>query len=717
MFQLPGAPTDPSATEECRIGFVQFNTDRSGVSLDTIGKSHYPREVSCPDVMKPDATCEAGKEKDCIKVLKYASDATAKESERREVRNHAVNAFMQVINEKRMDLANIRELTHFVARATECGEGVYELARSKNLEATTEDDSWFQHGCMRWIIRTVHKELDVDAKKRSPYVKQLIELGFSLEHTKRQYNNLYKDGKLIAKDDNLNKKGWLNPLTDSLCRKARPNGGVYDSNGAGKHRTKGPGKSVFRFFPAPPKNIPKTKWTANTLNQVGLAPLSPYERAYQEMDMTKAGVGTLGQPFHDDSKINWGVGGNVWMINGDKDPENKDKYNEFAAQFLAAREEQLLTTAAGPSGTTDEFLQMFDYAGLTQKQPTGKPELNKFHLINAMLGAFANMGAYYHHSFLEVMQGAGADLTGKNVVFRDFSYNPKGPFDWLSNIPLVPGSVMVMNWEDKAMRPTFRLGDADMTTFSFKDPLKIENVLDVYARLHNNAPLEALFLRGDFPNQYIIPEGYPVNEEIMIKYKGPHYWTQSKEGRVDAAALKEQVCTNDKFPADGLYRRTLCGVYNFVNWGTSGVSTKKGLTPYHDLQLHFFRVGIRHGMKADKFLTGGVDEPLDLLVNAADAKLVIEFTQAVDVYHIEFNFMRTATSAAEARKPKKPQAISVISTPEKGSPVTDSTTSDVSPARLTLTSRAIKKIEIPAVGDANLLLVGLRLHGSLAGTK
>lgn len=552
LFQLPGASTDPAADPKSDLqAFILFSSDRSGVPLydsaeKAMFKSKTIEEATAASKLLPTSSFTPVKLPTKQDVL-YKFTPTA---DKKAFLSRAVKAVYEALADKD---ATIREITHLMARITECGEGMYEAARTTapGNTATVEADAWFQPGCMRWMIKQVYDNMDkklfiLDKSKAAnpsyKYAEALLNLGFSAEHFKKQYSNLYKpDGNLRTGDDNLDKKGWLNPLPASLCRSARPNGGNFDaSKTADTYRTKKT-KPVFRF--KPPK-FGGTKLTNASLKSIGLPALSP-----RETNFLKA---MYGASFNaETSPIGWGVGGYVWLINGKYDPASDKDASADADNFLTARKDQLMTTAAGPSGTTDEFLQMFDYCGLTQISSG-----NKWHLYNGILGALANMVDYYHHSFLEVMEGAGASLDGKtNLADRDFTYNASSPFDWLAEFAsLKPKTQADFNWAAPATKPMFGAKPSNVVTIVV-NPLQLQAAKDIFLKITTGSPLEKALLTSDFPDQYTTDGA--LTAELITKMKGPHLWTVASEKSLDAAVYKA-ICDGKTLPSASVNFYLLC---------------------------------------------------------------------------------------------------------------------------------------------------------------
>lgn len=567
LFQLPGASTDPAASSTSTLqAYILFSNDRSGVPLyDSAEKAMFKSKTI--DEAKAAAALLPNRSFDPVPGPKAPVYKFTPKADKKAFLTRAVKAVYDALNDQD---STIREMTHLMARITECGEGTYEEARgtAAGTTATEEASAWFQTGCMRWMIRQVYDNMDkktftLDAKKAAnpsyKYADALLKLGFSAEHFQKQYNNLYKDGKLIQGDGNLDKKGWLNPLPASLCRSARPNGGKYTQPTTPEDYRMNKGKFAFRFQPP---SFSTTKLTNASLKSIGLPALSRREAIF-----LKAMYGATFDA--ENSPIGWGVGGNVWLINGKYDP-NTDQYaSPDADRFLTARKDQLMTTAAGPSGTTDEFLQMFDYCGLTQKSFG-----NKWHLYNGILGALANMLDYYHHSFLEVMEGAGASLDGKtNLADRDFTYNNLSPFDWLAEFAsLKPKTQATFTWTAPFTRPT-AAAPSNAVTIAVK-PLQLQAAKDIFLKLTTGSPLEKALLTSDFPDLYT--GNGALTADLITKMKGPHRWTVASEKPLDATVYTT-ICDGKTLPSTSVNFYLLCD--RFANPEINNSASAKPATP------------------------------------------------------------------------------------------------------------------------------------------
>jgi hypothetical protein len=268
-------------------------------------------------------------------------------------------------------------------------------------------------------------------------------------------------------------------------------------------------KPVFRFKPAA---IQGGKLTAKILGSIGLSPFSPREKTFVSRVY-------YGEPatMDDNKLIKWGVGGNVWMINGDMgNADDATMTNRPAKEFLAARADQLMTTAAGPSGTTEEFLQVFDWNGLTDAS-------SKWHLYNGIFGAIANMDVYYHHSYLEILNGAGAGYDGKNVVGRAFEYDIKNPFEWLKEAATVaPKTLIELTIPSTGKKPTAVIAASKSAT----KPITIAAIEGIYNTIVTGSAVETGLLASDYPNDY---------DKSTVITKGPHQWTQKAEAAYPVA--------------------------------------------------------------------------------------------------------------------------------------------------------------------------------------
>lgn len=501
-FQIPGTPSDPATQPTVsKQAFSLFNFDRSGQTLSNVAKPTDPQYAvwyGAPLVNK--------KSFEKFKSQKEAGEARAQ----------GVKDILTTIYAAD---ANIRELTGLLARATECGEGQYQDGRTAAGAPTDkETDAMFQKGCLRWIIRQVHSAMErnqfTDAwSQKAPaathpdfYAYLLVSNGLSLKNYNAQLNNVYKvqNGKPVSliDDPNLKQKGWLTPLAASKCRSARPNG---DSESADPKAYRMSGdKPAFRFKPA---KIEGGKLTPAIVGSIGLSPFSPRERAF----VSKVYYGEP-KAMDDNKMIKWGVGGNVWKINGIMGtPEDATMANPAAKDFLAARADQLMTTAAGPSGTTEEYLQVFDWNGLTDAS-------SKWHLLNGILGAVANMDTYYHHSFLEIMNGGGAGFDGKNLVGRAFDYDIKNPFDWVGQLAsLAPRNVIDLAIPSDGKKPVGKF--ADGKTYAVK-AITMTAIQGVYNKIVTNSEVEKALLASDYPSTY---------DATTVVTKGPHQWTQAQE--------------------------------------------------------------------------------------------------------------------------------------------------------------------------------------------
>jgi len=511
-FQIPGTPSDPATQPNVdKQAFSLFNFDRSGQTLSNVARSTDPKYAAWYG-----APLVAGPKKSSFEKFKGQKEAD-------EARAQGVTDILTTINAAD---ANIRELTGLLARVTECGEGQYQDGRTaKDAPSDKETDAMFQKGCLRWIIRQVHTAMErnnfADAwAKTAPaashldfYAYLLVSNGLSLSHYKSQLANVYNvvSGKPtnLIDDPNLKQKGWLTPLTNSKCRSARPNGGSKNNDPASYRLNNG--KPVFRFKPTA---IAGGKLTANILGSIGLSPFSPRERTFVSRVY-------YGEPatMDDNKLIKWGVGGNVWMINGDMGtPDDVTMTNRPAKEFLAARADQLMTTAAGPSGTTEEYLQTFDWNGLTDAS-------SKWHLYNGIFGALANMDVYYHHSYLEILNGAGAGFDGKSVVGRAFEYDIKNPFEWLKQAAaLKPKTLIELTIPSTGKKPTAVIAASNSAT----KPITIAAIEGIYNKIVTGSAVETGLLASDYPNDY--------DDKSTVITKGPHQWTQKAEAGYPVAA-------------------------------------------------------------------------------------------------------------------------------------------------------------------------------------
>jgi len=475
---------------------------------------------------------------------------------------------------------NIRIKFHLLSRATECGEKHYETARKNNPTATSDlDDKFYETGCMRWIIQQAYLGFSDSKSAANAYWTLLEKAGFSKSHLLTQHRNLYNaKGELVNGDDNLTQKGWLTPVwidfapskgntkkdaenqatpiqfeaidkvtVGNVCRKARPNGGSVDVTKPGLEKYKGEAR-VFRYKPTV---IDKSKLTKPLLAQTGLSKMDPHEEAFLKGFNPK---------FDDKTDSFWGYGGAVWVLNG----ALESGANADGQRFMQARKEQLLTTSAGPSGTTDEMLQMFDYCGLTGNPVTSDPlkEVTAYkaahgtpswHLANGVLGAFANMGVYYHHSYLEVLEGAGCDYNGKNSVDRAFDYDFKNPYDWMlslgKNRPAKVSLCSMAYDKTKKDAPKFTIGDSQLggTGFSFTA------IQTVYKALSDpKSSQHQALLATDFPN-------YDSKDKKFYPGKGPHQWARNSSVQALTEKDANLVCNNNNVPKEGTWHFLFCG--------------------------------------------------------------------------------------------------------------------------------------------------------------
>jgi len=248
---------------------------------------------------------------------------------------------------------------------------------------------------------------------------------------------------------------------------------------------------------------------------------------------TKAGSNHAKDGFTD-IRGEWGVGGENFVLNGQASPSDPSKkLDEFtspdAFEFMKARAKQLLTTAAGPSGSTDEYLQVFDYAGVTDAT-------NKWHLYNGIFGACANMLVYYHHSYLEIMNGAGASYNGINAVGRAFDYDPANPHDWYLGVAsLKPASLANFKWNAKSLKPVIgkpKAGNAKRPAFDIKARDKVYSALSAWKedKDRKGARVGDHLLNSDFPHY--------TSSSTLFGMKGPHDWRATSEPAfVDQTAL------------------------------------------------------------------------------------------------------------------------------------------------------------------------------------
>jgi len=239
---------------------------------------------------------------------------------------------------------------------------------------------------------------------------------------------------------------------------------------------------------------------------------------------TKAGSNHKKDGFTD-IRGEWGVGGENFVLNGQASPSDPNKkLDEFtspdAFEFMKARAKQLLTTAAGPSGSTDEYLQVFDYAGVSDAT-------NKWHLYNGIFGACANMLVYYHHSYLEIMNGAGASYNGKNVVGRAFDYDPANPHDWYLNVAsLKPATLANFQWDAKSFKPVIgkpKAGTAKRPAFDIKARDKVYSTLSAWKEVKDKkgASVGDHLFNSDFPHY--------TSSSTLFGMKGPHDWVAASE--------------------------------------------------------------------------------------------------------------------------------------------------------------------------------------------
>jgi hypothetical protein len=250
------------------------------------------------------------------------------------------------------------------------------------------------------------------------------------------------------------------------------------------------------------------------------------------------------------------------------------------------------------------------------------------------------MALYYHHSYFETLNGAGAGYDGKNLVNRNFNYDTKDPFGWLENVPAKPASFCKMTYlfaTEPETAPTFAITDAAELHDNDFHKLTLEEIEDVYIRLHKQSNLAVLLDKTDYPNEYGRPlVSETVDAAAFEKMKGPHKWHEDSEAEVDYKKF-EALCAGNKVTSK-VYKFELCDAYQYLDWTWSGKQDLEGkFESFAVSTVDSFVVGEKHGL-SDKY---------EVKVGET---LVISFKSgvAVNVNNIEVNFNEIPPNTIDA---------------------------------------------------------------------
>lgn len=426
-----------------------------------------------------------------------------------------MNAGLAVFDEI-LNSGNSREAAFLLSRITDCGE--------------MPADKPQQKGCLRWIIQEAYKDLAANGDT-SPLYKRMHALGFNYEHLKKEFKLVF--GRDLVRGASLDGLTLTTSVTNGMISalspvisKFRPNDPLNEKQILEKALAdkkdiqtilKEDGRGARYKFERPEAG----KLTSNILREVGMPPLSPRE---------VAGLGEKGG----DVPLGWEVGGLIFQMNPHK---------EVVKQWLSLVMKEKMTAASGPSGTTDKFFQLLDYAGL-QHNPTRLKEMG--------LLVTSNMEVQFHHTLWEMLQGAGCDDTqgtATNVAGRGFPCAMDEPLD---NFLLIPSyettCVADFSLTMSATVPPLNLNSRPCNTYTGTETI-MAATLKVFSKLCSDAVAIDALRGSDFPDH-----------NTNLATKGPHVWNPMKEAElnVKVADVQECICNNDKFAVGTTYRQLYC---------------------------------------------------------------------------------------------------------------------------------------------------------------
>lgn len=188
-------------------------------------------------------------------------------------------------------------------------------------------------------------------------------------------------------------------------------------------------------------------------------------------------------------------GGEVWVVS------NAIK---AAKDWTESMKQNLLTVAAGPSGTTDETLTLFDFInlnGITKATFDKAGALTKEEITVDPVGCYlarahcmGTMAPYFHHSVPEVMEGADNAVRCRGVL----EYDHQRPFDTpkqdANGKPVGKVASSVFDFPVSSAAGSSGITNADYTPALFKKAVvtrmgEIKGKMDVWVKDMNYYPL------------------------------------------------------------------------------------------------------------------------------------------------------------------------------------------------------------------------------------
>lgn len=403
------------------------------------------------------------------------------------------------------DKLNIREIVHIIGRLAEPGEDV------------PYDDPSQTRG-----IRSVLKvALENEAKKN-----KLTPFGFSVQHLKEEKAACDAEMPVVrqnypvsvdpaAKPEAVTaakaalgglttlKKGLLSPLSE-IMKKARSK----------DFRGRRPGDFL------------KLRLDNKDLAALGLPPMTAGERGWDPEDPTKKGLVQGGEA---------------------------QRLGPPALKWMQDVSDHISSITAGPSGTTDELLQLFDYMGLSSDALGG---------WCGRAVALATMGVYYHHSVPEI--GQGALSAGRAGV----DYDINRPFDSGMLTPAATSNIKItkIDWDGTANTiPRFAVSDSKIENKGAPFLKAVETryqalTLPIITKWVTDLQYVPFMKPTDAQHQRYRLDGYPVDDaKPGPQLKGGVSATEVSPLENDAARLKtlvtNGVCRNAVFNAEPLMKK------------------------------------------------------------------------------------------------------------------------------------------------------------------
>lgn len=394
---------------------------------------------------------------------------------------------------------NIRELLHLVSRATGLGEMELDPKTEglKNGRQTFEKGATMFPGSFRHILKITEQLQQQTAKGNKVaatlYGKLESQCKFNTAHFNLQLANI------LTSD----KKNVISPVyADSYVTLARVKG--------------------FRTKRDP---LPKLQalLTPQILADLG-TPLSAREIAYLKMDATKP-----------NELIPWGNGCLVWNL--DQATGGTDLNKAWVPKML----DDGLAVDAGPSGTTDEMLQLGDYFSTTQEV---------YGACAFRDAAAAVMNIMQSHSLAEVFQGAMAYSPSKGTHDRpaDIDFDWSAPYHTISvcdaavQMNGIPHSYVGSPHQDKSPASPARFQTALANLAKLKDP---------------NSTFSKAVQASDFASK--------LGNGVAVAPPNPHPFAVTEEALPAAfanapATFKAEVCDKNlnPFPCGAEEKSVMC---------------------------------------------------------------------------------------------------------------------------------------------------------------